>query len=94
MKNWSKDYQEAKKNFNQSLDLLNQSGLNIMHQELNINEKDPYGNDLYIDAVWIGNLDADKVFLGFALLFQYDVQNWDSNLWDVGHKNEVCLPQF
>ena len=35
--------------------------LNVKHEELSIDQKDPDGNLLYIDAVWIGNKNADKL---------------------------------
>ena len=65
MKNdiWSKDYQEAKKNFNKTLSSLKSKGINVSHYQLDIDELDPYGNKLYIDIVWIGNSDADKLYM-------------------------------
>ena len=60
---WSKDYKASKDKFNECLTVLSNRGLNVEHEELNINEKDPYGNPLYIDIVWIGNKDADKLYM-------------------------------
>ena len=65
MKNniWSKNYQEAKKNFNKTLSSLKSKEINVSHYQLDIDELDPYGNNLYIDVVWIGDSDADKLYM-------------------------------
>ena len=60
---WSKDYKASKNKFNECLTSLSNRGLNVEHEELSINEKDPYGNPLYIDIAWIGNKDADKLYM-------------------------------
>ncbi len=60
---WSKNYKIAKDKFNECLTSLSNKGLNIKHEELSIDQKDPDGNPLYIDAVWIGNKNADKLYM-------------------------------
>ena len=63
METWSKDYQTAKENLNSYLSLLKDRNLSFEHSQLDINQKDPYGNQLYIDVIWIGNSDADKLYM-------------------------------
>ena len=60
---WSKNYKIAKDQFNECLNSLNDKGLNVEHEELSINQNDPNGNPLYIDVVWIGNTDANKLYM-------------------------------
>tara|TARA_B000000475_G_scaffold258933_1_gene241424 strand:+ start:770 stop:1867 length:1098 start_codon:yes stop_codon:yes gene_type:complete len=60
---WSKDYQSAKQKFHNCIDSLRSKNINVSHDELNINELDPYGNDLLIDVVWIGDSNAEKVYM-------------------------------
>ena len=60
---WSNNYQAAKLNFNKRIDLLKQKGLDVNHSTLDINEKDSEGNNLYIDVVWIGNSDCEKLYM-------------------------------
>ena len=60
---WSKDYQHAKKKFHNSIDSLIAKNINVFHDQLNINELDPYGNNLTIDIAWIGDSNAEKVYM-------------------------------
>ena len=60
---WSKNYKIAKEKFNECLNSLNDKGFNVEHEELSINQHDPNGNPLYIDVVWIGNIDANKLYM-------------------------------
>ena len=60
---WSKNYQKSRENFNMTLKSLESKGINISHSELNINELDPYGNNLYVDVAWIGNPEAEKLYM-------------------------------
>ena len=60
---WSKNYKIAKDKFNESLISLSNKGLNVEHEELSINQNDTEGNPLYVDVAWIGNKDADKLYM-------------------------------
>ena len=60
---WSRNYQKSKENFNITLKSLESKGINISHSELNIDELDPYGQNLYIDVAWIGNPRAEKLYM-------------------------------
>ena len=60
---WSKNYQEAKIKFSDALQSLKSKGYPIYHEELDIKELDPDGNNLYIDVVWIGNPNAEKLYM-------------------------------
>ena len=60
---WSRNNQKSKENFNITLKSLKSKGINISHSELNIDELDPYGQNLYIDVAWIGNPQAEKLYM-------------------------------
>jgi len=60
---WSKDYQDAKKKFHNCIDFLRSKNINVSHDQLNINELDPYGNDLLVDVAWVGDFNAKKVYM-------------------------------
>ena len=60
---WSKDYQSAKEKFNERIALLKNKGFSVEHTQLDIREKGPNGDNLYIDALWIGESDCDKLYM-------------------------------
>ena len=60
---WSKNYQQAKIKFIDSLKNLESKGFPIYHEELDIKELDCDGNDLCVDVVWIGDINAEKVYM-------------------------------
>ena len=60
---WSKDYQSAKKDLQHSLKFLDQRGIDVKHEKLDILEDDPFGNKLYIDVIKVGNTKAKKLYL-------------------------------
>ena len=60
---WSKDYQSAKEKFNEQIGLLKNKGFSVEHTQLDIREKGPNGDNLYIDALWIGKTDSDKLYM-------------------------------
>lgn len=60
---WSKDYQSAKQKFHNCIDSLRSRNINIFHDQLNINELDPNGSDLLLDVAWIGDRNAEKVYM-------------------------------
>ena len=60
---WSKDYQGAKQKFHNCIDSLRSKNINVSHDQLNINELDPYGNNLLIDIAWIGDFNAEKIYM-------------------------------
>ena len=60
---WSKDYQSAKEKFNERIVLLKNKGFSVEHTQLDIKEKGPNGDNLYIDALWIGKSDSNKLYM-------------------------------
>ena len=60
---WSKNYQNAKLKFNKQINLLIDKGFKVKHSTLDIGEKDPDGNNLYIDIIWLGDSDCDKLYM-------------------------------
>jgi len=60
---WSKDYQSAKKNFINSIDILQSKDIEVQIDSLEINEYDIDGNSLCIDIAYIGKIDAKKIYI-------------------------------
>ena len=60
---WSKNYKISKDKFHKCLASLSEKGLNVEHEELSIDQNDPNGNPLYIDVAWIGNKDANNLYM-------------------------------
>ena len=60
---WSKDYQSAKEKFNERIVLLKNKGFSVEHTQLDIKEIGPNGDNLYIDALWIGKSDSNKLYM-------------------------------
>ena len=60
---WSKDYQSAKVKFLDLIKSLQDKNLNIQLESLDIEEQDPFGNDLSVDIAYIGDNNANNVYI-------------------------------
>ena len=60
---WSKDYRTAKQRFHNVINSLKSKGIHVIHDELSIDELDPYGNNLNIDVAWIGDANAERIYI-------------------------------
>ena len=60
---WSKNYQQSKVKFKESIDLIKSKNIAVKYESLDIGELDTEGNSLAIDIAWIGDKNAKKLYL-------------------------------
>ena len=60
---WSENYKVAKNKFNQAIKHLKAKNINVLHEQLSIDELDPNDENLKIDITWIGDSNAEKIYM-------------------------------
>ena len=75
---WSENYKVAKNKFNQAIKHLKAKNINVLHEQLSIDELDPNDESLKIDITWIGDSNAEKIYIS-----PFDLKgNSSSDCWN------------